>query len=555
MRAVAVVCRVLADRWRSAARSAVPAALAGALAACAAPGSEIHLEPLFARYTTADGAREIEALGGLFHRRVGAPNVWEDDPGQEGDYTYLTLGPLYSSDERPDGDWASHFLVPLGFTSARDGEGLSFLVPVYIWTREELPDGSGSEWKLAALPGLLMRSLNGRTEVGFFPFLGRFEDLVTFDRVIFVLWPLFVYAERNGSVSYHILYPIFGWTYGGGESSFHVFPLFGRARIEDRYDRTYLLWPFFHFGRDHMGGGGEEEEVTWWLFPLIGRRQRGTFEAYTWLWPFFGYSHDSRSGFWALDFPWFFVRIQRGPDDEFRTRFWPLYSHSYADGLESWNFLWPFVHVRREEVGNMRRTSTYVIPIWQSWDRVETASGPPRNELASSASWRKLVPLFQYERRDDPAEGRGRWERGSFPTLDPLPRNSIMDRHFAWMWKLWEWEQDARMRRERAWAGLWRRERDAVEERTSIGGLWARRRYVDDGERVRETSLLFGLIRWRTSEDEGTDLLPIAFPGPGWPAERAGAASGAPRPGPGAPAPPPASGLQPSALPADVPDP
>jgi hypothetical protein len=35
---------------------------------------------------------------------------------------------------------------------------------------------------------------------------------------------------------------------------------------------------------------------------------------------------------------------------------------------------------------------------------------------------------------------------------------------------------------------------------------------------VRETSLLFGLLRWRASHKGGVELLAPAFPGPGWPA-------------------------------------
>jgi hypothetical protein len=33
---------------------------------------------------------------------------------------------------------------------------------------------------------------------------------------------------------------------------------------------------------------------------------------------------------------------------------------------------------------------------------------------------------------------------------------------------------------------------------------------------VRETSLLFGLVRWRVTADEGFAMLRPAFPGPGW---------------------------------------
>lgn len=474
-------------------------ALAAAGGGCAAPGADVHLAPLYGRFAAAGGGRSSEALGGLYQRRTQA---------RDGALSKLTIGPFWSHDRYPNGDWSSRYLVPLGFTSHRQEEGraTSWLFPLYVWTRGPQADGS-TEWRLAALPGFLMKSnsVTGR-QMGWFPLFGRFEDVLTYERVVFVLWPLFVYAERNDSVSYHFLYPILGWTRGGGERSHHLWPLYGRARIEDRYDRTYLLWPFFHLVRNALGGGGEEPETTWMLFPLLGHTQRGTYQAWTWLWPLFGYAWDPRSGFWAWDGPFFLVRIQRGPDDVRRTRFWPIWSRLETADLQATSWLWPIVHLRHEVNGTSERESAWVVPVWQSWDQVDHATG-------AEAGWRKLFPFFQLERRDA-------WERGSFPTLDPFWRNDVVDRHFAWTWKLWEWEREGELRRERSWLGLWRRERDAGEDRRSLAGLWSARTYRRDGRRVRETSLLFGLLRWRVTEDEGFDMLPAAFPGPGWPAER-----------------------------------
>jgi hypothetical protein len=67
---------------------------------------------------------------------------------------------------------------------------------------------------------------------------------------------------------------------------------------------------------------------------------------------------------------------------------------------------------------------------------------------------------------------------------------------------------------------LWRREKDAAEDRRSFSFLWAHRTYSTEKERVRETSLLFGLFRWRSGDESGFDMLPPAMPGPGWPLER-----------------------------------
>ena len=81
-------------------------------------------------------------------------------------------------------------------------------------------------------------------------------------------------------------------------------------------------------------------------------------------------------------------------------------------------------------------------------------------------------------------------------------------------------ERDGEQRSGRSWLGLYTYESDGDEERHSLTGLWSRRSWGVDESRVRETSLLFGLIRWRSGP--GTDdggLLRPAFPGPGWPAQ------------------------------------
>ncbi len=92
-----------------------------------------------------------------------------------------------------------------------------------------------------------------------------------------------------------------------------------------------------------------------------------------------------------------------------------------------------------------------------------------------------------------------------------------MPRYVTGVFRLWEWEEEPAFRRERSFLGLWRRERGRGEDRRSIAGLWAHRSYSDAGGTIRETSLLFGLVRWRVTEAGGFDMLAPAFPGPGWP--------------------------------------
>jgi hypothetical protein len=495
----AVLARLHAS-GRGAARRARPLAQAlrslGALllsAACAAPGSDVHLAPFFSRFATADQGVEIEAVAGLYRQRSDA---------RDGRFRSATLGPIASLDRTANG-WRAHYLVPLGYTSIRPDTTSAYLFPVFVWRSNERADGTRA-WSLLALPGVLVRSrADTGTEFGWFPFYGHFHDFLTFDEVRWVLFPLFVRAHRGGKVATDILFPVLGWVRGGGERSQHLWPLFGVVNVEGRRRIYYVLWPFFHYQLRNLDT--EKPRTTWMVFPLLGRTTAGDYRATTVLWPFFGWSRGPFEGSWAVDAPWPLVRLQRSPDVR-RTRVWPFYSYLKADGLVARSYLWPIVHVRHEGYPEAVRDSVYVVPFWQSWDREVRATG-------ERSSWRKLFPLFQLERHEG-------WERGSFPTLDPFARNEMVDRHFSWLWKLWEWEQEGALRRERSWGGLWRRERDEGEDRASLAGLWSRRRYEASGRAVRESSLLFGLVRWRVTEDEGFDMLPPAFPGPGWPAER-----------------------------------
>jgi hypothetical protein len=201
------------------------------------------------------------------------------------------------------------------------------------------------------------------------------------------------------------------------------------------------------------------------------------------------------------------VRIQRPGSTDLarRTRFWPLYSSYEGNGLRSRYWLWPIFNARSEDYVDVQKRSFYALPFWQSFTRHDAALGASR--------WTKLWPLFQ----DYAAE---RERRSAFPALNPLWRTPLIDEHYAWMYELYSYERRDREIKTRGWLGLYRRERDADEDRASFAGLWARRRYSVAGARVRETSLLLGLLRWRTTAGDSLEWLPPALPGPGWPLSR-----------------------------------
>lgn len=469
------------------------------LAGCASFDEEVYLAPAYSRYSRAGGGTESEALAGAVRLRNASPR---------GALTHWALRPLVSEYREPNGDSLTRFLVPLGTISHAGDEHVNQLLPV--WRYQSGLDANGQPvWKFLSLPGIFWsHDASGRVVRAFFPFGGVIENFATFDRITFVLFPLYLRTEREGRVSTNWLFPFFNRTTGTGGTSGRIWPLFGHNSFEGQYDRWFFLWPFFHWQHNDLAKPPNARERRWMFWPLIGHTAKGTYDAWTFLWPFFGYARDTETGFWAWDGPWPFVRIHGGgrhPPSEKRVRFWPFYSHYVGDGLDKYNYLWPIVQTSVENYPDRIRRAAYVLPLWQRW-RETTVDG-------HESSWEKLWPLYQnYVGRDD--------SRFAFPALNPLWHLPVIDDHYAWIYELWTREVEHDVIHERVWGGIYRREHDRFEDRRYFLGLWSRRQFVEGGEPIEAHSLLFGLLRWRTSASRGVDWLVPACPGPGWPLER-----------------------------------
>lgn len=473
--------------------------LAASLAGCAGFEQERHLAPLFSEMSIAGGEREVEAFGGAV--------ILRRSP-EDGKVRYWAVRPLVSRHERSPSETYWWLLPPLGSYRSRPEEEVFQLLPVTRFARQFYPEEPAT-WSLITLPGIYWAKTNDNRIVrAWFPFGGVVEHFLSMDRGEFFLFPLYAKVERHGRTTRHWLWPFFSYSEGAGGSAWRVWPLVGTNRWEGRYDRWFVLWPFFQWQRNDLSRSVENQEKAWMVWPLLGHKRRGASTSWTFLWPFFGLTRNPEKEFWAWDGPWPSVVIQEpGTSGQAkRWRFWPVYSYYDGDGLTSRWIWWPFFNHRVEVYPDATKETTYLFPWWHSWDRVDRGEG--------SSRWRKLFPVYRSFRAE-----KGNELFFSFPTLNPLWRLQFIDEHFAWMWELYATHRVEDRVRERTWLGLYRRERDVDEDRRSIVGLWGRREYWADGEPIRETSLLFGLLRWR-KDAEGRSLLPPAFPGPGWPLER-----------------------------------
>lgn len=484
---------------------------AALLGACAGPSSEQHVAPLYTHISTPGGGVEHEALAGAVIARRDRLDGPVDQWG---------LRPFFIHYRERDERARTQFLYPLGRVVRGGGEFNWWLLPLADYRRENTEEGR--KWSFLALPGVyLARFPDGRRTTAWFPIGGRVEELLSWDELEFILWPLWTKSTRQGRTSYHVLFPFFSWTSAPDGGGWRAWPLVGHSWVDDRYDRWWALWPILSYRRENLKSSPRYHQTQWAVFPLYGEVRQGTYRSTTVLWPFFGYSRDPATGFWAWDGPWPLVRIMRpgnqelvplprNPGDRERTRFWPFYSHYSGDGLESSWYGWPFVNVRHEESMLTDRDGLMILPFWQSFDR--------RDKDGHELVYEKLWPVYQYEREGSATDGYTR--RYLFPQLSPFWRLPDLDEHYSWLYELYNAEVGEHTAHERALFGIWRREVDAFEERLYISGLWSRRSYRAAGAAVTEHSLLFGLLRWRSSEADGLTFLRPALPGPGWPLRR-----------------------------------
>lgn len=477
------------------------ALLAWLAPSCANLADDIHLAPLYSNLSSAGGGRESEALAGAI--KVKRPRPY--DPVNEWE-----LHPLVCRDELGDGRSYMRFLTPFGTRQAKGDDAVTQVAPLVRYQADHDENGL-ARWRTFALPGLFWsEDSTRRVERAFFPFGGVIERYATYDEILFVLFPLYMRTKRDGGTFHHFLWPLFSFGRNGkNELDWHIWPLYGIAR-PGHAESGFVLWPFYLWSHERPYLPRELQPRRWMLWPFYGVSRVGTLTSRVVLWPFFGFASDKRSGFWSWDGPWPFVRIQRpgtSTSVAYRTRVWPLYSYLRSDGLESTWAPWPLFNQRVESYSDGSRRATSIVPFWQQWTSYDLNG-------AERGSFQKFWPLYQHEEQ-------GESSRTGLPTLLPTWRLPDIDEHYAWIWELYTRERNGAVVRERSWGGLWRRESDEREMREYISGLWSRRKLRDGVATVRETSLLFGLVRWRTStRRRGFELMWPALPGPGWPALR-----------------------------------
>lgn len=461
--------------------------------ACAAPNAEIHLAPVFSRHTVPQ-YQHVEAVGGLlrYHR----------DPRS----VAWTLAPLlWWEQEFLSRHVHADFLLGLGRYEWEPDRDRTFarLFPLWWYWSEIRPDGvRDTDWSfLMWLIGGGSSSDGEEDYLWVFPFGGTGKDILTYDSFRFVLWPLYVHNEKAGRESTHVLWPFFGWQ-GGTERGWRVFPFYGTAEWPGRYQRRFILWPFWSEADDDLDKTYPSRR--WLLFPFYGRNRQDDWQATTVLWPFFGWSERPSTGYRSFQF-WPLVKFHNGADDAPQRirRVLPFWL-DYEDPQTRYTaWLWPLFWHREDDFNGMHREGWLALPFFQRW-RTERDAGGTDTLL-------RIWPFYARALRADGEQLVRALEPGLPGVFDPETLSHLFGSLYEF-WTVRASQPQPRIHEERAFLNLYHAAESGGHRRWSVAGLGGRWTEPDG---TGHWSLLFGLLRWRTGDDGGLEV--PAFPGPGWP--------------------------------------
>lgn len=333
--------------------------------------------------------------------------------------------------------------------------------------------------------------------VAIFPFFGSLRDVLAKDTTIFLLFPLYWHTWDEGVDSLHILWPFFNRVKGAGRSGWRIWPFYGfydavDARLNPRYHRTFVLWPFYIAQENRLNSLNPTE--LFFSFPLFGWSESPHYSTRTYLWPLFiriddrrldettyaGYVFPYRIGARQFDlWPFFGWKTREGRTET--GRYDGLFaalgtdaddssveaaSAGGATGVGSYfrQFaLWPIQRYETETTPTSEGHRFWFLPFF--WRFYSHRTSPEQID----SEW-KIWPLYRFHRVNDEV---------SFYFPSPLwfRQESPFERLYARLWRLFLYESNEKRS---GWEVLF--------------GLFSHR--YETREQSRTFSVLYGLLEW-----------------------------------------------------------
>ncbi len=421
------------------------------------------------------------------------------DPGDRAE----TLGPVYYSERKESTRlWASPPLFSYTLDEATDFEEFDFLYPLLSYDRfgdeyrfhifqvfsfsggKTLTDTNVHRFTLFPFYFQQRSAIPEKNYTALIPLYGHLRNRLLRNEVNFALMPLYVQTRKRDIITYNVPYPFFHLRYGDGLKGWQFWPLigsehksvttrtnaWGEPEIVGGHDKFFAAWPFFF--NQTTGIGTENPERHQAFIPFYSFLRSPQRDSTTYFWPFgLTITDDRAKKYHEVGAPWPLVVFGSGEGKTTR-RFWPLFSRSENEFLESTWYLWPLYKYNRVHSAPLDRERTRLLLFLYS-DLVE------RNIETGAALHRvDFWPLFTFRRGLD---GHERLQLLSI--LESLiPNNKSIERNWSPLW------------------AFWRAEKNPTTGAASQSLLWnLYRREVSPG--ARKSSFLFGLFQHQSGPD------------------------------------------------------
>ncbi len=178
------------------------------------------------------------------------------------------------------------------------------------------------------------------------PFYGTVVGRLGFDRLSWVLFPLYVDAYKRHTDVTYVPFP-FVRISRGDANGFGIWPLFGSTRGPGNSRHAFFLWPF---GWDNAvdpppeSPAGTAPKTQLGILPFYTRDTGPGSISENYFWPFFGYTeltipdrYSEKRYFWPF-------LVQGRGDTRYVNRWGPFYTYSNDSGYDSRWVLWPLWH-------------------------------------------------------------------------------------------------------------------------------------------------------------------------------------------------------------------
>ena len=410
---------------------------------------------------------------------------------QSRDTETLAVRPLFfREDDRARRSTKSDYLYPLFFSESGEEvervQALRGLFQVNTFRRGE--EGREEESSMFFPFYLKGTSLKYGPYLWIFPFYGDAYERFWKDEYHFVMFPLYGRTVNRGTTTRNYFYPFFATIEGERESGFQFWPLYGQARKEGVYQKRFLAWPIFFYENLDLDTENPVTRIT--ALPFYAATDGPQITSRRYLWPFFGYTDNRKSGVSETDWFWPFWVTGRGGGIEV-DRFLPFYADERSPGKSKQWFLWPFYRRDRVETDLFEQERHRILyflysDVEERWPKAGTSR-------RRTMFW----PLFVY--RSD--------ERGVRSLSFPAPVEPVLDREgieksWAPLWRIYQqrWNSAGDSAASFLWNLYWHEVRGS-ELAYELFPLVSYR----GGAAASDLKLLKGLIRYRSGA-EGTRL-------------------------------------------------